>query len=91
MRLRYWFLLLCVGCASSSEAPPEARSVRIASTFGEVAACEMLGSVDSSHATDEGAMAQMMSRTLALGGNVLYIKVVGVKPGKSGVAYRCAV
>jgi hypothetical protein len=91
MRLWCWLLLLCVGCATS-EGTREARTVRVASTFGEVAGCEMLGRVESSapHASDDDALAEMTSKAAGLGGNVLYITVIGVKPGKSGVAYRCS-
>ena len=91
MRLACCLLLLSLGCRSTSgEDTPGRPPVAIASTFGEVAGCTNLGPVESSAQSEEAAISQMLNRTAAKGGNVLYVHTAGVKPGRSGVAYRCA-
>lgn len=90
MRLACCLLFLFLGCASSSYEDSSRPPVAIASTYGEVAGCTNLGPVESSARSEEAAISQMLNHTAAKGGNVLYVNTAGVKPGRSGVAYRCA-
>ena len=90
MRLACCLLLVSLGCASSPEDDPRHGGVRLASTFGEVAGCVDLGPVEASVEDEDAAINLMMNQTAARGGNALYVNTAGVKPGRSGIAYRCS-